>query len=311
MNIKDFCILNHPHLKIFAKTDHVADICRMLSMQLMELETKLPIHVYIGAHQWVFDSIPKRSINIGVQTEQYYDQNGKKLWAYRPSFFSYLLFNKFDYLIDYSSFNYLAYGKVKDSKRIIFGPYLFPEQNKSYIKSMNNLLLFVGDMSPRRQKLLNSIQPTRKKITFFKDKFYEDLIPELNRCDGIINIHHQKGVYTEWPRILMAYTSGKVVFSEALGYPLISGKHYLPLEEMDSANEDVKEKIYQNFKEEIAAKYKFVNFLKLIRFQKEIGIANDIICNIYVFIWALQILRKRLFLALLEAVKIKKNIKKQ
>jgi hypothetical protein len=308
MNTEDFCIANYSDLKIFAKTDHVADICRMLDMQLVELETKLPLHVYIGAHQWIFDALPKSSINIGIQTEQYYDQNGKKLWGYRPKFFSYLLFNKFDYLIDYSSFNDLAYGRIKDSKRIFFGPYLFPDQAKSYLTSSNNLLLFVGDMSSRRREVLSSLQPRQKKVNFIKDKFYEALIPELNRCEGIINIHHQNGVYTEWPRILMAYVSGKVIFSESLGHPLVSGTHYLAIEEIDTTTEETKKTVYLNFKQEIASKYEFVTFLKLTRFQKEIGIPNDIVYMLCVFFWALRMLRKRLCLGLIEAVKIKKKI---
>ncbi len=304
MNTEDFCIANYSNLKIFAKTDHVADICRMLDMQLLELETKLPVHVYIGAHQWIFDALPKYSINIGIQTEQYYDQNGKKLWGYRPKFFSYLLFNKFDYLLDYSSFNDLAYGRIKDSKRILFGPYLFPGQAKSYVISKNNLLLFVGDLSSRRREVLSSLQSRQRKVNCIKDKFYEALIPDLNRCEGIINIHHQNGIYTEWPRILMAYVSGKVIFSESLGHPLVSGTHYLPIEEIDTATEEIKKRVYLNFKQEIASKYKFVNFLNFTRFQKEIGISNYIICKILVTTWALRVLLKRLFQSLLKAVKI-------
>ena len=88
----------------------------------------------------------------------------------------------------------------------------------------------------------------------------------MSDSSAILNIHFQNGVYTEWPRILLAYVNGKILISEELGYPLISGRHYYPLG-IDS-NEMNASQIHENIWEDFARKYSFSEFVNSGKFEK-------------------------------------------
>ena len=49
-------------------------------------------------------------------------------------------------------------------------------------------------------------------------------------ASAVVNLHIGEGIYTEYPRMLSAYLSGKAVLSEPLAAPLEKGKHYADIE---------------------------------------------------------------------------------
>jgi hypothetical protein len=285
----DYCIVDKHAFKVFAKTNHVADIVRMQDLEALDLDVGVNVNLYVGAHQWLFSRLRKDGINIGVQTEQFYDQQGKRLWGYRPTFFLYLLLNKFDYVIDYSEFNKSAYGFMSNSSRIFFGPYIFPRKRKKYIQPTNDQLIFVGDTSGRRHYLLGKLGQ-KFQLSCINNRFYDDIISELKECRGLLNIHNEDAVYTEWPRFLMAYVSGKVIFTEALGSPLKEGLHYLRPDGFMGASDDLKISIYNRVDEEIVARYQISKLLAEHKLGRQIGPLNTIFANVLLIAWSIRML---------------------
>jgi hypothetical protein len=69
----------------------------------------------------------------------------------------------------------------------------------------------------------------RYSVKIVENEFGQSLNQTLGLSLAIMNIHFQQGVYAEWPRILLAYVNGKILLSEDLGHPLVTGKHYCAL----------------------------------------------------------------------------------
>ena len=73
--------------------------------------------------------------------------------------------------------------------------------------------------------------------------YLEPLYKEINVSSGVLNLHFEEGIYSEIPRLLSAYICGKVLYSEPLAAPFISGQHYIPLGSKVTFNT---EEIYTN-----------------------------------------------------------------
>lgn len=261
---KKFLVAQINGVRFYAKHQVLRELILLISQQA-ELPVQQRINIFIGIHHWIANELPNNALNIGIQTEQFFDAHGLKLWGSLPESQLKAACLKFDVILDFSEFNKPAYKNFDKYDRVVFGPYIFP--SKKVIPKTDNLseVHFVGALNERRQKIISDVSKLYA-IKVIKNEFGEKLNKTLSDSSAILNIHFQNGVYTEWPRILLAYVNGKILISEELGYPLISGRHYYPLG-IDS-NEMNASQIHENIWEDFARKYSFSEFVNSGKFKK-------------------------------------------
>ncbi|MEX0387431.1 hypothetical protein [Spiribacter onubensis] len=242
-------------VEIYARSRTMSDLAELMSLGLSKNQ-EIESSIYVGAHEWRFSRIKKKRISIGVQTEQFYDSNNERLWGLYSEYLPLLYCSKYDYVLDLSLLNRPAYERF-ELRNVIFGPYIF--HNAGCLKiGKSPHFSFVGDVSPRRKKFLEELNGKYHLI----NGGYEEIKPELIASEGLLNIHHKDGDYIEWPRFLLAYDCGKIVFSEALPGPLVKNLHYAPFGEYASV--DSKMAIFEGFKKDVATKYNLDRFFLAI-----------------------------------------------
>jgi len=197
-------------------------------------------------------------LNIGIQTEQFFDANGLQLWGSLPEDHLKVACLKFDAILDFTKFNEPASKNFDKYNRVVFGPYIFPNKKLNSKKEDSSEIYFVGALNDRWRKIISDMS-SLYSINVIKNEFGEKLNEALSRSAAIFNIHFQDGICTEWPRILLAYVNGKFLISEELGYPLIAGHHYYLLG--SNLNEMNFAEIHKNIWEDFAIKYSFSEFV--------------------------------------------------
>lgn len=261
---KKFLVTQVGDVRFYAKHQVLRELMLLIS-QNEEFFVHRRINVFIGIHHWIADLMPKNAFNIGIQTEQFFDENGLKLWGSLPDSYLKAACLKFDVILDFTELNKLAYQNFDKYNRVVFGPYIFPKNKISYSNEKSSEICFVGALNNRREKIISALL-TQYPIKIIENEFGEQLNQSVSQSAAILNIHFQNGIYTEWPRILLAYINGKVVISEDLGRPLIMGKHYCALD-FDLKNVDFAE-IHENIGRDFADHYSFVDFLNAQNGQK-------------------------------------------
>jgi hypothetical protein len=269
-----YLVASNQNVKFFAKHWSLQNLAEQIAENQIFSRSSLPVCVFVGVHEWTSDILRSDRLNIGIQTEQYYDESGKKLWGLShramPAYFLY----KFDLLIDINFSNLKSYKFLPLKKsRLIIGPYIFPT-NKLQYNSLNNAeLIFVGWINDRRHSILDK----KVKLKYYRhdEQDSKNLIREISLSAGVLNIHFAEGTYCEWPRMLLAYLSGKIFYSELLGHPLIPGRHFSSLKNNNNKLEP--EEIFNNFRDEIASKYQFGFVLKNISLKSKTPISSRIL----------------------------------
>jgi hypothetical protein len=261
---KKFLVTQIGDVRFYAKHQVLRELILLIS-QNAELLVHRRINVFMGIHHWTTDSMPNNALNIGIQTEQFFDENGLKLWGSIPDSYLKAACLKFDVILDFSELNKSAYQNFDQYNRVVFGPYIFPKKKISPSNIKASEICFVGALNDRREKIIFSLS-NKYPIKLIVNEFGKQLNQSVSQSAAILNIHFQNGVYAEWPRILLAYINGKVVVSEDLGRPLIVGKHYCALD-FDLNNVDFAE-IHENIWQDFADNYSFADFLNSQNGQK-------------------------------------------
>ena len=221
------------------------------------------VHIYVGVHKFRHHVLPK-GLNIGVQTEQFFDENGKKLWRHTSWIKVLRQVIQYDITLDLSPANRPAYRFLPKflRDRIVFGPKIFPDDDIEFVASKNDELVFFGGLSARRSQIIQKLSSRYKILTIKNGTFGDELFSSTKDSFGVLNLHHDTGIYTEIPRLLTAYLNGKPVYSEELGRPLVEGRHYLPID--SELNETKAKEVFQQFKLEFVNNNLFSNFLEII-----------------------------------------------
>ena len=213
--------------------DMARDLARTI---IAPLQASVEIHIGMHLPRRLKPSIPpgRRDILIGMQTEQVLDENGRELWnhRYRDKILS--LVDRYDYIIDVSPTNAPIYNALPEGQRakVLIGPYIFPVRAPALAISEEAPLVFIGSLNNRRERALAWMEKNGAKIRRVPEgTFGEDLAAEVDAAGGIVNIHFDKGIYNEYPRLLKAVLAGKPLISEGLAPPMVEGQHYLGLEE--------------------------------------------------------------------------------
>jgi hypothetical protein len=252
-------------------------IAKSLTKEGSKITTENQIAIYVGIHEWINDDINNGCTNIGIQTEQLFDVNQKKLRGYTSSLLTKFYLNKFDYIIDLSDLNKPGYSLSKSEvNRVIFGPYIFSHRDKHCkergCKANSSKLLFIGKPNERRNNILKEYYSTND-YELINGLFFNDLDEKIQESTGLINIHYEDGIYTEWPRLLLAFENNKITYSEKLSAPLKLGYHYADLVRPIKPSEE--RKIFENFESDIASKHQFKNLINNNKWEKKIGLSNQ------------------------------------
>lgn len=213
-------VSSHPTLNDFA-TDLARGVTRPLGR---------PVEVFVGAH--LARRMPPSDIpRLGIQTEQLMDADGTPLWKAFSQEKIARIVKRFDAILDLSPANRPAYEFLPKAARrkVHFGPHIFPETAPAH-RPGGQSLIFVGSQNPRRAQVLAQVQAGRPITILPEGTFGTALDAAIQASGGMLNIHYQDGIYTEYPRLLKTLLNGKICHSEAFDAPLQAGTHYLPVD---------------------------------------------------------------------------------
>ncbi|WP_353180871.1 hypothetical protein [Salinisphaera sp. T5B8] len=226
-------------------------------------ELARPVAVICGIHNNFPRAVYKTHFTIAIQTEQLLDENAKALWGLRrPRIRKTLLKHLWhaDLLLDLSPSNRAAYRWFPRflQRRLRFGPHIFPQRAADYVPASSSRAVFIGELNARRTRLLEGL--STEGVDVVSGGLYGPaLYSAIEANTGIVNIHNEAGVYTEYPRLLLAVNAGKPVFSEPLSKEFLPGQHYFGLQASPSQTELAR--VYRNMADLLTREYCFAQFL--------------------------------------------------
>ena len=206
-------------------------------------------------------------VKVGIQTEQLYGYDQNKLWGHDVCKEIILKNLKhYDVILDLSPTNKKFYLENNISlKKIIFGPYIFPEIAPNYCPKPNGYPIFVGSLSCKKR--IAKLDLLGKKIPRLKvlgEKSYgKKLEIAIMKSDSLVNINMGSNNYVPYPRILKSIIYGKAIISETLPPPFIKNVHYI---DIDKINKKKFEYSYLNISKFLCSQYSFNKFInKVVR----------------------------------------------
>ncbi|MCW8844185.1 MAG: hypothetical protein OQK00_12315 [Rhodobacteraceae bacterium] len=229
--------------------------------------------VFCGAHKPfpIFSRLPGRKLFI--QTEQLTDREGRGLWGQSEgSNVKNIIANleKSDVFLDLNNNNGPFYERLQlrpnSRSKIFFGPHVFPSKQVSYNDSGNGRRIFFGGKNDRRKIILEHLQQdcAYSVLRIPGRTFGHTLRQYIENSSIILNIHFSDAVYTEVPRTLAAYLSGKPIQSEPLEAPFESGVHYVPLDApLDEKDSISLKEVFENFSSLVSTNYSFKTFVDM------------------------------------------------
>lgn len=218
------------------------------------------INIYVGTHKFRRIHIRKSGLNLGIQTEQLIDETGNKMWRKQKKYRTIRDIMRYNRILDLSLSNSKVYNWLPEifKSKIDFGPFIFPTDKIAYSKGNIKKTLFYGFMNERRRQIINGIEKNTINCCA-PDTFGAKLSDEIKDHMGVLNIHFNDGIYSEWPRVLSAYIHGKPIISEQLCSLFHANQDYIDLKNINKF--DGYEDIFKNFQNEIARNYKLSEYI--------------------------------------------------
>jgi len=246
---------SHPVLDQFAR-DLVAGL-------RIENIPKGKVTVYVGLHRKFGIHIFRSGKRLAIQTEQYFDADGKKMWRRMKRWRTLKAALVNHRILELSPANKPHYDFLPTflRRRVDFGPYIFPCSKPDFRPGDNDAFLFFGEINGRRRALLSDRLGVPVEIAPH-GTFGEDLQKIVAQAAGILNLHYVDGRYSEMPRLLSACLAGKAVMSEPLGDEVFLGRDYIGLGQFPTV--DDARSVYDSFWQNFAANYRFSCFLRSI-----------------------------------------------
>jgi hypothetical protein len=245
---------------LHARHPVLSDLAEMLTGPGFALPQGQPVRVMVGVHGFARRILPG-GLRIGMQTEQLADATGKPLWGARavagPGRGLGRQLRRHAALIDLAPENRPAYASLGEAalRRVVFGPFLFPDIPPAFEPGTGADLVFFGALNDRRRALLRAIAERRPVKILPEGTHGAALRAAIAPAAGVLNLHFADGIYTEGPRLLVALLAGKPVFSEQLAPPLACGTDYLTPEEIASA--DRRAAVFAAFRDGFARRHRF------------------------------------------------------
>lgn len=243
------------------------DFCDDLRRSLQHSEEALNsnIKLLVGLHKRPPMRFYLPGFKLGIQTEQLVDDNGHVMWGSKKKSLNRIrrALKSCDAILDLSESNRPVYESLLGYKanqcELFFGPHIFPDRAVELDSVSSGKVIFFGTVKKsRRADVLESLNPAKFQI-LPEGTFGYDLKKHISSCSAILNVHFQDGVYTESPRLLSAYLSGKPFVSEALGRPFEKGIHYVGIDQ--AVTVDALEYSFHNLSRLVISKYSFIKLL--------------------------------------------------
>ena len=265
---KDLQIQRNGKVQFLSKHPTVDQLAREISVGLDP--AFLPQHsrvlIYVGVHKRFGLDFFRPGFKVAVQTEQFLDQAGNSLWGQRKKNLKNNIFRalqRADVFLDINPQNMPFYDSFtltqSQRRKLHFGPHIFPQVASRFNPGISPKYAFFGGVKERRKMVLETVQNV--DIALIPEGTYGDeLYQHISQSKGVANIHFEQGIYTESPRLLTAYLNGKVVLSEELAAPFVSGVHYIPLD--DAAVDWDHKAIFERFSQLVCGDLSFGRFLK-------------------------------------------------
>lgn len=223
-----------------------------------------PVTTYCGIHKFFGPDVFRRGFKIGIQTEHYYDETGNFIARRNWEITQTLRFvRRCHAVLDLNPANWPIYERLpaREKGKITFGPYIFPTTSPKYRESLGTAAVFFGTDSGRRKSIMDSLDPGHFQ-RLRSGKFGSELVSELANYSAVLNIHHDDGIYTEAPRLLIALKAGKPLVSERLSSDWTPSVHYLlPANFTPDAN---LEEIFSAMAEQCCRRYSFQGYLQKV-----------------------------------------------
>lgn len=220
--------------------------------------------IYCGTQDRFGWHVLRRGVRIGLQTEQFLDQQGNALWGRNRKIWrrtlSYL--KRLDFLLDINETNRPSYETLSAAERgkLISGPYIFPQVAPAMSGHDRDRCVFFGAMtSEHRKRIVPSLAAAGRCDLVEDGVFASSLFEIVSRYRAVLNVHFTDGVYTEYPRLLSALMLGKPIVSEPLSSALTAGTHYVPRDAINSADYDA---VYAAFATHMCGTYSFQRLLE-------------------------------------------------
>lgn len=251
------------NIQILSRHKILDDIATDLLAGLsVEFNPARRITIFCGIHKFFGPDVFRRGYKIGIQTEHFYDEGGKfiarRSWEI-PQVLRFV--RRCRAILDLNPANWPMYENLpaREKSKITFGPHIFPPVPPKFCPSIDDRAVFFGTSSGRRSRILESLDPQRFQ-RLKSSKFGAGLIAELSKFGAVLNIHHDEGIYTEAPRILIALKAGKPLVSEALSSEWKPGIHYLlPADFAPDAN---LEEVFDAMSDQCTRLYSFQRYLE-------------------------------------------------
>lgn len=232
----DWTVARNGALRFVARHPILSDLAAIFASYDLGEVAGRKASVYVGVHSFTKRILPP-GFRIGIQTEQFFDADGRSLWGVQSRARILRQAWQYDALLDLSPLYRPAYAFLPGflQRRLRFGPYVYPSHVPAFQPGDAGApLLFFGAVNPRRQKALDALGKAVRVLPY--GVYGDALTAEIAAAKGVLNLHFSEGVYTEYPRLLSALMHGKALWSEPLAPPLIAGRHYLRLEDAEQAD---------------------------------------------------------------------------
>jgi hypothetical protein len=259
---RDWTVNYNGKIRFVGRHPVLTDIAAQLASINLGDQANKRAGIYVGVHFFTRRVLPF-GFKMGLQTEQFYDEDGKKLWGLCSNATILRWALQYDVLLDFSPLNAPAYDFLPSylRKKIKFGPHIFPDTLPTFAGTMGKLIFF-GALNDRRRAKITAITQQERLRVVQNETYGTALQNQIADSGGILNLHFSAGVYSEYPRLLTAALAGKAVWSDPLAQPLICGQHYFALTDRPSLAEQ--SAVYDRFCSAFAAKHRLSDFLRAV-----------------------------------------------
>ena len=144
-------IQNNRNLKFHSRHPVLADIGKTFASYNFAKLPEKEVNIYIGVHNFKKYRL-RKGLNIGIQTEQFLDVNGKTLWRNASRLKILRQVSQYKMILDLAPSNQPAYEFLPNflKNRVIYGPDIFPECDISFQPSTKQEIVFFGAKNLRR-----------------------------------------------------------------------------------------------------------------------------------------------------------------
>ncbi|PCJ90148.1 MAG: hypothetical protein COA52_10730 [Hyphomicrobiales bacterium] len=272
--MKNTYTLDYGMLKFISKHAGLNQLSYDIAQGMESLTLPHKVIVFCGIHKKQGINWFRSGFKLGIQTEQFLDPNGIEVapGSKRDNYKKNIIYalEKLHVILDINASNYKFYQSLeiwpKIKNKIVFGPRIFPNFEVKYKEPINDKYIFFGSISNSRRGPV--IEELRKKypVDIESNLFGKQLHDCSSKYKAIINVHYFEAIYSEAPRILTSYLSGKPTISETLCPIFECGKHYIHIND-DSFSNLERSKLkntHQELGKYVTQKYSFEGFLRSV-----------------------------------------------